>query len=139
VPTNITVHSSGGLPTWVGPVLGVVLGLIVIAAGVIFFLLWRRRKTSRGAGASEAPTNASGIRRFVLRWLYGTGPQDGKGPTEIGPDDIDGATVVSSKTHERHISEAGSVGLHEMEGTSYVYLGIIISATKSRRSWYAYL
>lgn len=116
VPTTVTVKGGGGLPTWVGPVLGVVLGLIVIAAAVILFLLWRRRRPSRSAGASETQGSVSGIRGIVLRWLHGTGAQDEKGPVVLGADDMDGVTVVS-KNHERHVSEADSVGVQEMEST----------------------
>lgn len=116
-PTAITVTSGGGLPTWVGPVLGVVLGLIVVAAAIIIFLIWRRRKSGRSTRVSETQASTTGIRGFVLRWLYGTAAQDAKSQPDLAVADIDGATVVSSKTHERHVSEAGSVALHEIDST----------------------
>lgn len=53
----------------------------------------------------------------MLRWLYGTAAHDTKSQPDLAVADIDGATVVSSKTHERHVSEAGSVALHEIDST----------------------
>ncbi|KUL85884.1 hypothetical protein ZTR_06378 [Talaromyces verruculosus] len=48
--------------------------------------------------------------------------QDAKSQPDLAVTDIDGATVVSSKTHERHVSEAGSVALHEIDNiTTPVY------------------
>lgn len=115
-PTAITVTGGSGLPAWVGPVLGVVLGLVVIAAAIILFLIWRRRKSGRSTRVSETQASTTGIRGFVLRWLYGTAAQDGKSQPDLAGADIDGATVVSSK-HERHVSEAGSMALHEIDST----------------------
>jgi hypothetical protein len=137
--TGITVSGGGGLPAWVGPVLGVVLGLIVVAAAIIIFLIWRRRKSRRSTRASETQASTSGIRGFVLRWLYGTAPQYGKSQADLGPADIDGVTVVSSKTHERHVSEAGSVALHEIDSMLIAYNRVANFSTDLSRYCYSCL
>lgn len=139
-PTAITITGGGGgLPTWVGPVLGVVLGLIVVAAAIILFLIWRRRKSGRSTGVSETQASTTGIRGFVLRWLYGTAAQDGKSQPDLVVADIDGATVVSSKTHERHVSEAGSVALHEIDSELMFYSRTTRFSTNLTRYFHPYL
>jgi hypothetical protein len=120
---SISVGSAGGggLPTWVAPVLGVVLGLIVVAAAAIIFLLWWRRKGSRNRAASDMQGSTAGLKGFVLRWLYGTSGQEArssKGPTELQVDDDD-TTVVSSARNERHASEVDSYDVHEMAGMAF--------------------
>ncbi|CRG87843.1 Cytochrome c oxidase subunit 1 [Talaromyces islandicus] len=115
-PTVSVGNGGGGLPTWVAPVLGVVLGLIVVAAATIIFLLWWRKKGSKNWGASDTQGSTSGLKGFVLRWLHGTAGQEGrssKGPTELQVDD-DATTVVSSARNDRHISEVDSYDVHEM-------------------------
>ncbi|KAH8701598.1 hypothetical protein BGW36DRAFT_404554 [Talaromyces proteolyticus] len=141
VPTIAITGGNGGLPTWVGPVLGVVLGLVAIGAAIILFLLWRRRNNRKNSGASDTQGSAAGLKGFVLRWLYGTAGQEGrsvgKGPTELGVEDDD-TTVVSSTRH-RHVSEAGSMELHEMAAREQPRFEMAASfngsPTWSRSSW----
>lgn len=118
VSPAVTIGGGGGLPTWVAPVLGVVLGLIVVAAAAIIFMLWWRKKGSKNWGASDSHESVSGLKGFVLRWLNGTAGQEArssKGPTELQVDD-DATTVVSSARNERHISEVDSFDVHELAG-----------------------
>lgn len=53
--------------------------------------------------------------------------------------DIDGVTVVSSKTHERHVSEAGSVALHEIDSTLITYNRVANFSTDLSRYCYSCL
>jgi hypothetical protein len=70
----------GGLPSWVAPVLGVVLGLGFITSLAVCFFLWRRRKVLRNATNSEAGTEENGYR--ILSWIRGQQSQaDTKAPT----------------------------------------------------------
>jgi hypothetical protein len=130
-PTVSVGSGGGGLPTWVAPVLGVVLGLIVVAAAAIIFLLWWRKKGSKNWGASDTQGSAPGLKGFVLRWLYGTHGQEArssKGPTELQVDD-DATTVVSSARNDRHVSEVDSYDVHEMAGTvSHFPQGVVTCA-----------
>lgn len=57
-----------GLPSWVAPVLGVVLGLMVITAAIVFFCLWRRRKIFKNR-SSDYGTEDAGNR--ILSWIRG--------------------------------------------------------------------
>lgn len=59
----------GGLPTWVAPVLGVVLGLVFLTALLVAFCLWRRRRILRGEGYTEPSTDDNGTR--ILSWIRG--------------------------------------------------------------------
>jgi hypothetical protein len=62
--------SKGGTPSWVAPVLGVVLGLVFITAIAVAILLYRRRKLwwkNRG-GSQHPPDKHSRVRN----WLNGT-------------------------------------------------------------------
>lgn len=44
----------GGLPKWVAPTLGVVLGLIVVVVAGVAFIFWRRRKVLRRASMARS-------------------------------------------------------------------------------------
>jgi hypothetical protein len=62
----------GGLPLWVGPVLGVLLGLIATCAVLIAWIYWRRRRRFRRS--SYGPSEGGRIENSnrVLKWMYGT-------------------------------------------------------------------
>ncbi|KAI0161759.1 hypothetical protein GGR52DRAFT_576059 [Hypoxylon sp. FL1284] len=66
--------------SWLGPVLGVVLGLVFVTAVVVGVLLYRRRRLLRKKAASEPPTDENGNR--ILSWMQQhQQPSDGKAPT----------------------------------------------------------
>lgn len=70
--------SKGGTPSWVAPVLGVVLGLVFLTAIAVAILLYRRRKLwwkNRGTTATPSDDHTHRIRS----WLIGTGGE--KAPT----------------------------------------------------------
>ncbi|KAI1765499.1 hypothetical protein GGR53DRAFT_519602 [Hypoxylon sp. FL1150] len=73
----------GGTPSWVGPVLGVVLGLIFITAIVVAVVLYRRRKFLGKKNGSEHSTDENGD---IRTWREGVHPNDGKAPT-VSTDD----------------------------------------------------
>jgi len=67
----------GGTPSWVAPVLGVVLGLVFITAIAVAILLYRRRKLWwKNRGGSQHPTDEH---NRIRSWLIGTGGE--KPPT----------------------------------------------------------
>lgn len=74
----------GGLPSWVAPVLGVVLGLVFITALLVAFCLWRKRKILRQRGYSEPSTDDNGTR--ILSWIRGQ-PTEHKAPTVTTSED----------------------------------------------------
>lgn len=57
-----------GLPSWVAPVLGVVLGLMFVTGCLVIFCLWRRRRIFK-SGSSEAGTVDTGMR--IISWMRG--------------------------------------------------------------------
>ncbi|KAH6632737.1 hypothetical protein F5144DRAFT_534528, partial [Chaetomium tenue] len=72
--------SGGGLPSYLPPVLGVVLGLVFLTMVAVLILLWRRRRLlRRNATASEAGTEDTNGNR-IASWLRGQ-PTEVKTPT----------------------------------------------------------
>ncbi|PGH21438.1 hypothetical protein AJ80_03229 [Polytolypa hystricis UAMH7299] len=138
VPTPIP-GGGGGLPKWVAPVLGVVLGLIFITGLAILWLIWRRRRGTRYA-PSEAATSDN--RRRILGWMYGMSHPTHKttmttASTEIGINDkhtshaggmSEYGTVRESVAsphpasaiviNDGNAQEAGSSPVHEMQAGS---------------------
>lgn len=86
----------GGTPSWIGPVLGVVLGLIFITAIVVAVLLYRRRKLLKKKAGSDHSTDENGNAR-ITTWLR---EQDGK-------------TVTTDDTHTQ-LDEMESRGITPM-------------------------
>ena len=66
-----------GLPKWVAPVIGVVLGLMFVTGCLVIFCLWRRRKIFSNR-SSEAGTEDTGMR--IISWMRGQQQVD-KAPT----------------------------------------------------------
>ena len=112
--TSTPVPKSGGTPSYLAPVLGVVLGLFFVTLLILAFLLWRRRRIFKQNGTgtqSEAGTMDN--RRWVTNWLRAT-PVDAKAPT-VTTDD------TPSSPYEEDISrtdvpEMGDSQVHEMMG-----------------------
>ncbi|TVY88458.1 Kelch repeat-containing protein [Lachnellula willkommii] len=103
------VAKSGGTPSYLAPVLGVVLGLFFVTLLVLAFLLWRRRRIFRQNGTgtqSEAGTLDN--RRWVTNWLRAT-PVDAKAPT-VTTDE------TQSSPYEEDVSRADRVYIPEMAG-----------------------
>lgn len=103
--------SGGGTPSYLAPVLAVILGLFFITLLVIGILLWRRRRllrTNRNTTGSEAGTMTR-----VAHWIRAT-PGDDKAPT-VTTDDA----PVPDKIEMFHVvPEAGGTLLYEMDGRS---------------------
>ncbi|KMP07146.1 hypothetical protein CIHG_00007 [Coccidioides immitis H538.4] len=109
----------GGLPKWVGPVLGVVLGLILITGLVVAWLLWRRRKDRRYASSVGA---TSDNRKRIMRWIYGTGAPPGK--------NIDATTTTATDPGlppEKHLSAQYSEAGNESVLTPHSRSAIVYS------------
>ncbi|KAF7945040.1 hypothetical protein EAE96_009823 [Botrytis aclada] len=120
LPTPIATKS--GTPSYLGPVLGVVLGLFFITLLILGFVIYRRRKIfglSRADRQSEAGTLYENRRR-TLRWLYST-PRDVKAPT-VTTDETE-LNAVSSEADTDHTrvfaaEMPGDTQFHEMMDTS---------------------
>ncbi len=71
-PVPTVESQGGGLPSYLPPVLGVVLGLVFLTMAAVLILLWRRRRLlQRGGGTmSEAGTEDTNGNR-ITSWLRG--------------------------------------------------------------------
>lgn len=78
-PNRVDTGSGGNLPSWVPPVLGVVLGLVFITAIVVAVLLYRRRRLLKGGGIGHSShPDEQGNR--IISWIRGQSGSD-KAPT----------------------------------------------------------
>ncbi|OAX81588.1 hypothetical protein ACJ72_04069 [Emergomyces africanus] len=122
----------GGLPKWVAPVLGVVLGLIFVTGLAVLWLLWRRRR-DRTYATSEGATSDN--RKRIMGWMYGMGLATHKtnmtmASTEIGINDKhtsapalsdvgDSGTAAPLHSGVVHTDpkaqEVGGIQVHEMQ------------------------
>ncbi|KAK2873680.1 hypothetical protein FQN49_002177 [Arthroderma sp. PD_2] len=124
----------GGLPKWVGAVLGVVLGLIFITALAVVWLILRRRRERRYAPSVGGTSEVA--RKRILGWMYGMGqpthkPDMTTTSTEIGINDKHASTGIYSDSGMDSVAsphppstivysdinapEAGSSPIHEMQ------------------------
>ncbi|KAF7559910.1 hypothetical protein G7046_g4238 [Stylonectria norvegica] len=63
--------SGGGgssLPKWVGPVLGVLLGLMFVTGTLVLFCLWRRRKIFKNRSSDDGTEDAG---KRIISWMRG--------------------------------------------------------------------
>ncbi|KAK0643252.1 hypothetical protein B0T16DRAFT_429940 [Cercophora newfieldiana] len=79
--------SGGGVPSFLPPVLGVVLGLMFLTMIAVLALLWRRRKLLRTRGAqSEAGTEDTNGHR-IMSWMRGQTNSETKAGTVVSSDE----------------------------------------------------
>ncbi|KAI0404594.1 hypothetical protein F4802DRAFT_615466 [Xylaria palmicola] len=109
-------HSKGGTPSWVAPVLGVVLGLIFVTAVVVIILLYRRRNLLKKNGGTE--NSGDEHHHFIRTWLNGTTEKAQTVGTEDPSSRCDelesrNNTPMPSIGHAAHPS-AAVMGQHEM-------------------------
>lgn len=87
LPSVTAAPGSGksGTPSYLAPVLGVVLGLFFVTLIILAIMLWRRRNYLRASNAAQSEAGTIENRRWVDRWLSGTpavaGAMDAKAPT----------------------------------------------------------
>ncbi|CCC14461.1 hypothetical protein SMACR_09267 [Sordaria macrospora] len=95
---------SGGVPSWLPPVLGVVLGLMLLTIIAVLVLLWRRRRLLR-AGTSVAETeDTNGYR--IMSWMRGQQHATEKAPTVTTSDEI--STIPNSPSPMQDTASTGS-------------------------------
>lgn len=90
-PTS-TGNSTSSVPKFLAPLLGVILGLVLVTSIVVGFLLWRRRKLMRkNGGVSVVSTDENGNR--IVSWLNGqrvekatTATETTEAPQQMSPE-----------------------------------------------------
>ncbi|KAF7506675.1 hypothetical protein GJ744_011504 [Endocarpon pusillum] len=118
-PVPTATSQSSGLAKWVAPVLGVVLGLIVLSIIVVLILLYRRRKILRRKSVTTSHAGSSSNNR-ILNWVNGMPSQ----ASEHKPDTSDTSTDVDNETHMSSplvgFSEVGGQQRYEVEAKEKV-------------------
>lgn len=113
-PSVSPVPKGSGTPSYLGPVLGVVLGLFFLTLAIVAFLIWQRRHLFRNSAAGGQSENGTvDTRRWVTNWLRAT-PVDAKAPTvttdetPISPyDQEDRVEPPMAEMHARQLYEMG--------------------------------
>ncbi|CAJ2514261.1 Uu.00g023800.m01.CDS01 [Anthostomella pinea] len=102
----------GGMPSWVAPVLGTVLGLVFVTAVVVAILLYRRRKLLQNRnGGGDNPTDENQSR--ILSWVRG---QEGKAPTVTSGDPSTFGDMESRNVTPMHaLGHPGGHGQQEIK------------------------
>ncbi|KAH6855680.1 hypothetical protein B0I37DRAFT_402400 [Chaetomium sp. MPI-CAGE-AT-0009] len=114
VPPPEEEDDGGGLPSYLPPVLGVVLGLVFLTMVAVLILLWRRRRLLRRNGtASEAGTEDTNGNR-IASWLRGQ-PTEVKTPTITNSSEY--LAVSSEDRASVSVSGAPPVSIAEMMDT----------------------
>ncbi|KAI9888122.1 MAG: hypothetical protein M1823_000057 [Watsoniomyces obsoletus] len=116
---------SSGTPSWIAPVLGVVLGLLAFGVLVAALLLWRRRRRIKRHGSSS-DGSTTGTSRGIIPWLQGTrlARADTVTTATNGHSSISGGTTALGSTGELSTKEAAmapqetaGTEIHELPGT----------------------
>ncbi|RHZ56808.1 hypothetical protein CDV55_105437 [Aspergillus turcosus] len=117
-PTIVPIPDKGSsFPSWAGAIIGVILGLLLITAAVIFWCLRRRRKLHESQSTSEQSAGS-----WILRWMHTGGsttgvsksgdPSASTGCSAFADEsNITPSTAVSPRSVEL---EAGGVPVYEM-------------------------
>jgi hypothetical protein len=109
---SLTPVAKSSTPSYLAPVLGVVLGLFFITLLVLAFLLYRRRKFLRLKNGTNPTENGTMDNRFwVSNWLRAT-PTDAKAPTVT----TDETPMTPYDDDRPYLQEVGGTQVHEMMG-----------------------
>jgi hypothetical protein len=107
------VAKPSGTPSFLAPVLGVILGLVFITCLVVAIMLYRRRKILRVSGTgTQSEMGTMDNRRWVTSWLRGT-PADTKAPT-VTTDETPSSPYDEDRPYMP--PEIGGRQVHEMMG-----------------------
>lgn len=134
---TIVPVAKSSTPSYLAPVLGVVLGLFFITLIVLAIMLWRRRRYLRNSAGTQSEAETMDNRRWVDRWLSGTPAMGEKAPTvttdesspvgnydehhTVVPVEMDQGNVryemdATSKPMELHNQEIQSTGMTPITG-----------------------
>ncbi|GAB1316689.1 Kelch repeat-containing protein [Madurella fahalii] len=111
-------HEGGGIPAYLPPVLGTVLGLVFVTVVAVLILLWRRRRLLRPTPSEAGTEDTNGNR--IASWLRGqTSPPKAMtvASSEITP--LTNTDVESVGVPPRSVAEIMSREVAELPGNSY--------------------
>ncbi|KXJ92352.1 hypothetical protein Micbo1qcDRAFT_162603 [Microdochium bolleyi] len=115
------VASGSGLPSWVAPVLGVVLGLVFLSALIVAVMLYRRRKLLRNNGGTTTVSTADDNGGRIMSWIRGQHSE--KAPTVMTEDttlhlnDLD--TKIAPMVAQSHATGRSTVATHEAPDNTF--------------------
>ncbi|KAI9158278.1 RING finger protein B-like protein [Paramyrothecium foliicola] len=119
-PEDNSGGGKSGLPSWVAPVLGVVLGLVLLTGAIVLFCLYRKRKIFKNR-PSEAGTEDAGMR--IMSWVRG---QPTPRPVEKAPTITTSEEMPASSPDMRPVYpttySVTPTGYHEMDATHVMEL-----------------
>lgn len=129
----------GGLPSWVAPVLGVVLGLMVITGALVVFFVWRKRKIFRNnPNATTSDTSTEDTYKRIGQWIRGQTaqpPAAEKAPTVTTTDETAVSPEMRSVSALQRDDQASpplsTPGLHETAGNPIVELAGKLKSSSS--------
>jgi hypothetical protein len=118
-PLPLPQPTGNSTPSYLAPVLGVVLGLFFITLIVLAVLLWRRRKLLRSR-ATQSESGTIEHQRWIDNWLIGTANApmaEHKAPTVTTDETPSSGYEEESRVYVRpNVSEMGDGQVHEMMG-----------------------
>lgn len=119
--TPASKQGSSGVPKYLPPLLGVILGLIFISTIVVLFVLWRRRKLlQKNGGVSVVPTEEHGHR--IMSWINGqTRPGAGvmKAETVTTTEELSHPRSPSPNVGMRPTQQPGFTSYYEQQHHGY--------------------
>jgi hypothetical protein len=141
VITDASNTDGGSLPTYVPPLLGTILGLLVIITILCTILFWVRRKKQRRrllASDSGASTVVK-KRQSTWSWLMGVNAEDKDDRDYYGPESdakhghLDGSTIVGTPGCEKSnpVEAPEDAVIYEMGGKSKDFVRLKDSQTDS--------
>lgn len=124
---SVVADKKNDFPGWAGAIIGVVLGLLLIA-GAIAFWCFRRRRHAKG---SQQTSEESGKRSHIMRWMYTGSPAMEEGSKandtttasvsyrtyQANDSNVEQSVTTAAAASPRTI-EAGSDPIYEMHGLS---------------------
>ena len=137
LPTSVPTAGSrsSGTPSWIGPLLGVVLGLLVFGAVLAGLLLWRRRRRGGGRGrGSNASTTGPNRYHHILAWRRATASAKAPTVTTTEPTsslsagttalnstgDLSYKALDAASQEAPEAQESGGVPIYELDGASFL-------------------
>ncbi|OAA76727.1 Galactose oxidase/kelch, beta-propeller [Akanthomyces lecanii RCEF 1005] len=124
-------QKSKGVPGWIAPVLGVVLGLVLLTGGVLIFCIWSRRVASRRG--DDAPSSHEAMSERIFYWAKANSQRKSPTLTSSCGDSVlersatqktsSTTAATPSPTSDSGVVEASPPTCHEMEDTQIAELG----------------
>ncbi|EGX96214.1 Galactose oxidase/kelch, beta-propeller [Cordyceps militaris CM01] len=126
-PSPAPEQPSKGVPNWMAPILGVVLGLVLITGSLLVFCVWRRRVAAR-KGSVDASSSHEAMSERLFSWAKGHNhpkPTDPSAHSAYEASEVARSpSQASTPANDDRIAASPSPECHEMENTQIAELGV---------------